>query len=468
MNVNDLKNKKIHVIGITGSEGSAILSFLLKHQIDSITGHDFIEQKNLEKNFKLWHKGVSQIEKEKLWQKFQSSLQNITLNLEHDYLKDIEKADIIFVPQSWRLYLQNNKLKKLSTESSIPFYSLMRLYLEYSKAQVIGITGTVGKGSVSYILFQLLKQHPPTGGSVYFGGNETWMLQIADQLDLMTERDILILEISHRQLLDGIKKSPHIVVFTNLYPNHLDELSWHNYKNSKLSLLQLQGPQDISVLNYDNEELKNLAGFLKSKVLFYSEKSKEMNTKDIQKIYSHIMNTKSTHYHDNILAATTVAYELGSKIENIQESIIALATLPARSEYIGTVNNIKFYDDIKSTTPWSTLKAISILDRNIILISGGNTKGIEYDSFTRKIKEQIKFLIILKSELSNVIKSDLSPNQFMVVADLEEALNEAYNHASSGDSILVSPAAAFFYSKFIEGKKSLRKIITSLPPKETV
>lgn len=461
--VRELRDKSIHIVGVTGAEGSSILRFLVKHNIKNITVHDFLKEKTVEKSFRLWHKGLSTYAREELFKQFTSDLSLTQQKFNFSYLADIKSADIIFVPQSWRLYKEeNHKLWRLADK--IPFYSLTRLYLDFAPAKIIAVTGTVGKGSTANIIYQWLKQ---SGKKVFFAGNETWMIQLADKLDEMTADDILVLEISHRQLLDGFTRAPAIVVVTNLYPNHLDEVSWEDYTNLKLSLLKRQAVSDTSILNYDIDELR-LKDKLKSKVIYFSGKSPEMNTKNIQRVYSSIMNMKSDHYLPNLLAGLTVVDFLGIDIGGYAAILTQIKSLPGRLELLKIVNGINVYNDIKSTTPWATLAGVAKLGRNTVLICGGRVKGIDYKEFADKIAESVKFVVLLKSELSQQIKKVLPDGTYQEVDDLKQALNVAYMKTSNNDNILISPAAGFFYSDFIRGKESIKKIITSLPPKEPV
>lgn len=464
--VNQLRGKSIHIVGVTGAEGSSILRFLLKHQIKDITVHDFSPRENLEKSFKLWHRGLSVMERNKRYKQFKSDLGLVKLNLGIDYLKNIEEADLIFAPQSWRLYKkENEKLQKLASHT--PFYSLTRLYLDFAPAKIIAVTGTVGKGSTANIIFRLLKL---SGQKAYLAGNDTWMPQLADKLDEMKEDDFLVLEISHRQLLDGFSRAPHMVVITNLYPNHLDEVSWDEYVGLKLGLVRQQTDHDIAVVNYDIEELR-VRNELKSRVVYFSEKELLMNTESVQKIYDKILNTKVHHFVSNILAGLSVVEQLGIDVEKSVGLIPTVLPLSARMELVQTVNGIKVYDDIKSTTPWATLAGAARLGKNTILICGGRSKGIDYSDFAQKIKEYLKFLIIVKSEMSRELLRFFSTGLYEEVEDINTAFNLAFQKAASGDSILISPGGGFFYSDFIKGKMSIRKLIntvTFLLPKEQV
>ncbi|MCL4338746.1 Mur ligase family protein [Patescibacteria group bacterium] len=467
--IDSLHSKKIHIVGVTGSEGSGILRFLQKNEVRNITAHDFSTFETLEKSYKLWHKGVPKDERKRMFSQFMSDLNLVTGRFGKDYLSDILEADVIFVPQSWRLYSQENAPLWQAIKKGIPFFSLTRLYLELSQATVIGVTGTVGKGSVVNLIVNLLQS---VGKSVYFAGNDTWMTQIAEKLDGMTNKDYLVLEISHRQLQDGISRCPHVAVITNLFPNHQDEVGWGKYKQLKLSLLSRQTENDYVVLNYDNLELRNITDQIKSQILYYSVKSIDKNNLSIQNMFHILKNINSDQYFENILAASTVANLLNIPNEEILESLEGIQSLPARLQLIDTVSGIKIYDDIKSTTPWATMAALERITNGIFLIIGGNTKGIDYLTFFEKIKNMkgnIKKIYALPSQLSDFLKNKGLEDDYLIIDNnLESALKDCFLQSQNGDSILVSPAAAFFYTKFIKGKKSLRDIVISLPPKGRV
>ena len=53
--INKLKEKSIHIVGVTGAEGSSILRFLNSFGLNNIITHDFEESGTTEKSFKLWH-----------------------------------------------------------------------------------------------------------------------------------------------------------------------------------------------------------------------------------------------------------------------------------------------------------------------------------------------------------------------------------------------------------------------------
>jgi len=295
------------------------------------------------------------------------------------------------------------------------------------------------------------------------------MEQSADKLDQMNKKDVLVLEISHRQLQDGYSRAPGIVVVTNIYPNHLDEVSWEEYQRLKLDLLKAQNKSDYCVLNYDIPQLRNIASSLKQNVTFFSKKDISMNTKSVQKIFNFVMNTKSYHYQENLLAACSTAFIFGLNTEIIKNLIPTLVPLGARLEFVSKISGISFYNDIKSTTPWSTIAALNkFSNKSVILICGGKNKNIAYNELAKYVNTIVKKAIFLKSQLSTILKNLLPQDKWFEAVNLEQAIKYAYDIAKQGDNVIVSPAAGFFYTDFIKGKRSIKKILTSLPLKKQV
>lgn len=457
--VEEFKDKSVHIVGVTGSEGSAILRFLTKEKFEHITVHDYRPLKWLEKSFKLWHKGMTTKLRNDAFEVFTEDLKKVHKNFEDDYLKGIESADIIFAPQSWRLYKEQNAPLFQVHQKGIPFYSLIGLYLDLSPATVVGVTGTVGKGSVSHLIHDVLKG---SGKSVYYGGNDTWNKQPLEEVMSLTSTDYLVLEISHRQLQEGIGKSPHTTVLTNIYPNHLDEISWEEYKKLKFSLFANQTSSDYAVLNKDYEDAESLSMQIKSKVIFFSAKNPEVNTKYVQNLYEYFMRNKSNHLLENILAAGSALELLGISSNQAISAISNSSPPGARIQKIAEGNGVEWYDDLKSTTPWATLALIRKLGKDTILIMGGKTKGINYKNALAEIQKGVQKLIIVTSELSLEAQKYLTVDSFAAVDTLKEALVLAKKEAREGTKIAVSPGCAFFYTDFIQGKESVSKIIALL------
>ncbi len=108
---------------------------------------------------------------------------------------------------------------------------------------IIGVTGTKGKGTTSTLIANLLQG---IGKEVFLGGNIG-----TPPLDLLKngikDSDFVVLELANFQLID-LNSSPHIAICLMVAPEHLD---WHKdmeeYINSKKKLFINQKDDDIAI-----------------------------------------------------------------------------------------------------------------------------------------------------------------------------------------------------------------------------
>jgi UDP-N-acetylmuramoylalanine--D-glutamate ligase len=461
-----LKGKNIHVVGITGAEGSAILRFLISIGVENITGHDFINEHEVEKSFKLWHHGLSKEERNKEFKEFRNLLREITVNFRSTYLEGILKADLTFVPQSWFLYRQNYPILNRAQKLGITFFSMTKLYLELTPCPVVAVTGTVGKGTVCALICKILER---AGFRIYFGGNETWRQQVLDKIPEMRAEDVLVIEVSNRQLRLSFQKGPYVAVITNIYPNHLDEhSSFKDYIATKGKILERQREGDFAILNYDNSYTRKLGTKFPARNIYFSLEKPSVNKfVNTEKVLASLK-LPGKHNRENALAAAAVAKIFKVKDKLLEEVFATFSGLPGRLEFVKEVDGANFYDDIKSTTPAATIAALKSFKGPVILIAGGKTKGLDYAELASVIKRKAKLLLILKSHGPDDLATEIKKYDLetIVCQTLEEAIKKAKKASKRGDIILLSPAAAFFYSLFIKKKTSFRKLITTMAARQ--
>jgi UDP-N-acetylmuramoylalanine--D-glutamate ligase len=487
--IKNLKNKNIHVVGASGTEGSAILEFLVKNGINKITAHDFSAGKEeLRRNFlktHLWLKG-----KEKIASYEEFLRHTINLKLKDKYLDGVLNADIIFVPSSWYLYQPNFPLLEDAKKKGIEFSSLTKLYFALAKGKIISVTGTKGKGTTSKLIYEILSK-AGEGKKVYLAGNDRRSAQELDKVSKMKKGDILVLETSNRQLMVDLDKSPDIGVITNLSPDHIDEHgSFEKYIEVKKSLFSYAKKDNVAVLNYDNEITNNFGGELigkNIKVFFFSRKCRiengaYLNNRKIfikietgEYIICNVEDIKllGEHNTENVLAAVLSAYLAGAKPEEIKKAIQEFHGLPHRIEFIGEHSGVKFYDDLASTNPDSTIAAIRSLKPlasqsvgyKLILIAGGDDKGMNYEGLIRETVDKVDSIILLPGTGSEIIKrqilnDDRHKNIFFECSDFQEALERIKEQTKTGDIVLISPASAHFQARYIDVlKKPIRNLI---------
>jgi len=510
----NLKTKNIHIVGASGTEGSAVLEFLAANGVKNITAHDFsADQDELKRNFfktHLWLKGKNKLEAFAEFLKFAGNLK-----LKENYLAGIMEADIIFVPSSWHLYKPNFPKLVEAEKKGIEFSSLTKLYFELAKGRVISVTGTKGKGTTSRLIYEIFLKSK-NGRNVYLAGNDRRSAQELDKVSKMKKDDILVLETSNRQLMIDLGRSPDIGVITNISSDHIDEHgSLEKYIGAKKSLFRHAGKSlpagrqgDIAVLNYDNEITKKIGEELTTRglnVFFFSRKSEIENGSFVGngKIYvkSQLGNLVSKleicdltdirligeHNVENVLAAALVGCLAGVKPEEIREAIKSFHGLPHRIEFIGEYGGVKFYDDLASTNPESTIAAIRMLfnaecrppdgglNTKYFLVAGGDDKEMDYSGLAKLISEKVDVLILLPGTGTDKLKLQITnkillnppfkngePGGFKAKEcdNFSEALELIKVKTKTGDIVLISPAAAHFQDRYIDiFKKPIRNLI---------
>jgi len=462
----NLKNKNIHVVGVSGDEGSAIVKFLVSQGFKKIIGHDFCDQADFKKNFYAFHDALSKEEKEKLF--LEISNLGIKINFKDEYLRNIDKADVIFVPQSWFRYEFNKKLKDL--QDKIEFCNITKLYFNLCQAPIIAITGTSGKSTTSRLIYEIFKKdREEKEGRVYFSGNDRENIQVLDKIFDIKKEDLLILEVSNRQLKIGLGKSPHIGVITNISPNHMDDHDdYIDYVETKKSLLEHQKEDDIAILNYNAEELQTIS--IASKIYYFSIEKKIKDGSYLKgdnliisknnieyKICSRFdLNIPGLHNIANILAASTAAYMNGVNTKIIREIVTSFKGLKSRIELIRELKGVKYYDDSSACNPDGLRVAIKSFSCPVILIAGGTRlKEIpnEMEQMSNDIvKNRVKalFLIGEKAKLiKEKVEEEMAKNNkkepfIKICSSLNEAVKYAYDSAKSGEIVIMSPGCESF------------------------
>lgn len=474
-----LYGKTIHVIGFAGSEGAALLQYLSRsYPRAAITAHDYSEKKFFLKHFLESHVSLPKAEARAKAEEI-LGFPNVQYQFRQDYLKGINDADTIFVPQSWFLYPQNKPLKKYQEK----FRSITRLYFDLFPGKIIGITGSNGKTTTSNMIAEIMKRFYPR---TIFTGNDRRTEQALESLAGGKKDDWLVLEISNRQLKIDLGKSPDISVITNITPNHLAEHGgFEEYARTKASILKYQKKNQWSVLNQDDPESRKLIEIDSGETLVYS--TEEIlprgvfvefgnivikHGKDLETVMPFSdLPLMGKHNLSNALAATAATYLAGVPIEMITQTLRSLEPIPQRMEPVATINGVTFYNDTAATVPQATIAAINALakpDHALHLIMGGRSKGMEYEELANTIKTNVATLVLLNSPLAEEMKLLLSgsPANLIEVDTLQQALQAAKKEAREGDFILLSPAGEYFvyFKDKMPGYKNFRGMVTSLHP----
>ena len=406
--INNLKNKSICILGF-GKEGKSTYNYLTKHGITNIKVHDKVTQEV---------DGV----------------------YGDNYLNDLDKYDIII--KSPGVVLKDIDITNIKDKLS----SQLELLLEYSKCNIIGITGSKGKSTTTSLIYEMLKAN---GLDTYLLGNIG--NPIFDYLDDFKEDSYLVIEMAALQL-EYVKHSPHIGVITNLYEEHLDFFgTLDKYYQAKLNMFKYQTESDYGVYTDNTELVKEV-----NKNSFKSNLSEvslnniidDYITIDDDQIYN--INNRRTligkHNLLNIICALKVASILKLDMGNCIEAITNFKTLPHRMERVGTYDGITYYDDAIATIPEATIDCIDALKNVDTLITGGKDRGIDYQILIDYLNNSNVSNVICLPETGYKIADSINKNVYKI-EELDEAVELAKKITKKGYICLLSPSASS-YNKF--------------------
>lgn len=347
---------------------------------------------------------------------------------------------------------------------------------------VIGVTGTKGKGTTSTLIANILKS---AGKRVHLGGNigippldllkgaglindkasealhhasgvSGSAREQAGTLQSIQPDDWVVLELANYQLID-LHYSPSIGVCLMITPEHLD---WHEsideYLRAKQQLFVHQAPEDIAIYKYgDNRSMQLAVTSLGTHIPYMSGPGACVKKDNIVINGKTICKTSDIpllgeHNQENVCAAVTCVWQITQDVEAIKVGIKTSKSLPHRLELIGEVDGVAFYNDSFATTPESTIAGVRAMTKPIVLILGGSDKGSDFTELASKINDSSVKLVIAIGKMGSVISKHLidagfNPNAIKEGGStMSGIVKQAIKLSDSGDAVLLSPACASF------------------------
>ncbi len=342
----------------------------------------------------------------------------------------------------------------------------------------IGVTGTNGKTTVTYLLDHILKYsqiNSLMAGNVGIPASEIALNCLKVK---KSEPDWLIMELSSYQIETAPNISPKIGIWTNLTPDHLERHgSMENYSNIKKKLLDNSLTR---IYNFDDPYLKSKKSELKqgiwisaeyhdptvSSVDFCIDSDGMLLEKGKAILDTSLLNVPGKHNRQNLLLVTAAARQLGMPGLSIQKAISSFKGVPHRLEEIGKFNQAKIYNDSKATNYDAAETALEAIEKPSIVIAGGRAKTGNPIGWITSIKYKACAVILFgesSRKLNNILKDAGFKGDIYCCQSLNKAVKIVFEIASKNQakSILFSPACASFdqYKDYEERGESFKKLI---------
>ncbi len=350
--------------------------------------------------------------------------------------------------------------------------------------KLIGITGTNGKTTTSYLLYNILKEY--AGQAALFGtikniiGEQELYTNrtTPESIDLyryfskMREEKVKygVMEVSSHALdlyrVEGMKFSA--AIFTNISPEHLDyHKNMENYREVKSRLFAQLDQGQPAVINLDDSNSEYIAEKSAGDNYFYSLESKKADLYTINyKLHQKGMEYMTAGRIDNLfelnlggifniynsLAAVLTADLLGVDLQTINKALKKLSSVPGRFEIINAGQDFQIVVDYAHSPDGmkNVLDTAADMDKNRLIVlfgCGGDRDRSKRPVMASLAEEYADYTIISndnpRSEdpeaIFAQIKTGFSKDfkDYEIIADRKKAIETAIKMAEQNDLVLL-------------------------------
>jgi len=336
----------------------------------------------------------------------------------------------------------------------VPIIGDIELFARAATAPIIAITGSNGKSTVTTLVGLMAEK---AGLNVKVGGNlGTPVLEFLKE----AEPDCYVLELSSFQLDTTYSLKAAASVVLNVTPDHMDRYDsfedylkskQHIYEGCQQAVINLDEPQIWQDLKFDhvplgfsikpNHPAENLFSLVEEgQQFFFCFKQEKLLPVDEMKL-------KGKHNWQNALAALALGSAINLPMPAMLEVLKEFPGLPHRCQWVVNIQGVDWFNDSKGTNVGATQSALMGLGallkgKKIILIAGGQGKNADFSVLNPEIKNYVKQVVLLGEDAPLLAETWRNIAPLTQVSSLAEAVNKAAELASSGDSVLLSPACA--------------------------
>ncbi len=393
----------------------------------------------------------------------------VPAQLGNNYLDNMGRFDLIVrsagIPGSLILEKNPDSQDKITTQ-------INEFIAQCPSKNIIGVTGTKGKGTTSTLITEILKA---AGKRVFLGGNIG--LPPFSFIDQVTADDWVVLELSSYQLSD-LTHSPHIAVCLKVVPEHLD---WHgtmlDYKNAKANLFRHQETDDIAIYFASSQDSEEIASASPGqKIPYFTAPGAFVDGMSIKIDDQVICETEDIgllgkHNWQNVCAAVTVTWPIVQDVSVISQVVQSFKGLPHRIEFVRTLNEIAYYNDSFASGQGATLAAIEAVKEPKVVIIGGYDRNLDLSDLVEGLKKDQESIrkVMLIGASSDRTASALEEGGFhnfvkSNAKTMQEVVADAQKEAQPGDAILLSPGFASFdmFKNFEDRGNQFRAVVEAL------
>ncbi len=400
------------------------------------------------------------------------------VELENHSPECLKNADVVVVSPG---VLEDSAPIVWAKKQNLKIISEVEFAVSHTNAKVIGITGTNGKTTTTSLIGHILNcaEIPAV-----VAGNIGQAL--SGVIEKVTEKHLLVLELSSFQLQSLESLKPFISVWLNLTPEHLDRhSSIDEYSAAKAKIFKNMNQEDWAIIW--NNDRNIVLPYLKdcgAKRVWIDESARWSSSKEeqygalcfdeelktdfngIQQSYGYKSELQLTGNHNvvNVLVACAVGRILQIPNYLIKKAILSFKPLEHRLEIVGKKNEVVYINDSKATNIDAVVKALETVEKPISLIAGGYDKGNDFSVLIPFIKEKVCRITLIGKNAAKINCELNGCTEIFHAKKMKTAVNKASENLQPGSTVLLAPGCASFdmYDNFEERGKDFKNCVLNI------
>jgi UDP-N-acetylmuramoylalanine--D-glutamate ligase len=341
---------------------------------------------------------------------------------------------------------------------------------------VVAITGSNGKTTVTTLLDLMAKK---SGIKVGTGGNIG-----TPALDLLADDvELYVLELSSFQLETTSSLHTVAAVVLNVSEDHLDRYDY-SLEQYALSKAEIYRHCQHVICNRDDNwsmRLANDACGYKSLITFGLGAPQQGHFGVIQSAGKDWLvkgnellmpcdeiKLPGSHNLSNALAALALGDSAGLKMSAMLDVLREYAGMEHRTQWLGELAGVNWYNDSKGTNVGATIAALSGLPGKTVLIAGGQGKGADFFPLKQVVEDHARAVVLIGEDAGKIADVLVGFANVVHAGTMDEAVKLASQLAQEGDNVLLSPACASFdmFSNYMERGQVFMELVSGLAHKE--
>lgn len=344
-----------------------------------------------------------------------------------------------------------------------PVLSEIEIAYRIARASIIGITGTNGKTTTTFMAAAMLRaagRRAVVAGNALAGGAQYPLILAAQE---EPEEAWIAAEISSFQLEWIDRFAPAIAVLTNVTDDHGDRYSsTAEYAAAKARLVENLGPQQIAVVNLADPAARRIGESCRARRYWFSLAPHSLEGAwcgelkgepwlmariegaEIPVAPASAVSLPGRHNIENALAAALAALGCGCPPSAIEAALRSFSGVRDRLEPVASIDGVLYVNNSMCTNVDAAVRSLEAYDSPLIVIAGGRAKTDNFDAYGEALAQRARALVVLGEAGPAIAEAARAHglSRILNAGSMADAVRQAAAEAEPGNLVLLAPACA--------------------------